>query len=96
MQGVTYTQRAVASRAEPLGDAVEVEDVPAVPPRDAETVFARGGRVGLVLDARLVQAVAANGAGIRANRPRPHRHSVPLRVRVRNDRATGLVVDERG
>jgi hypothetical protein len=48
-RGGTYTQRAVASRAQPLRDAVEVEHVPAVTPRDAQPVLARGGGVRLDL-----------------------------------------------
>jgi len=34
--------------------------------------------VGLVLDAWLVQVVAADGAGVGTDGPRPHGHGVPL------------------
>lgn len=34
--------------------------------------------VGLVLDAGLVEIVAADGTGVGANGPRPHCHSIPL------------------
>lgn len=50
------------ARLEPSLDAIEVEDVSAVPERDAEAVVVGGARVGLVLDRRLVEGVAANGA----------------------------------
>ena len=63
----TYAERAVASSAKPFRDAVEVEDVSTVPPRDAQTVLARRRGVGLVLDAGLVQAVAADGTRVRAD-----------------------------
>ena len=75
-------QRTVASRAEPLGDAVQVEDVSAVSPRDAQALV-RGDRgVRLVLDRGLVQAVPANRARVRADGPRPDRDGVPLRGRA--------------
>lgn len=32
----------------------------------------------LILDAGLVEAVAADGARVRADVPRPHRHGIPL------------------
>jgi len=71
-------QRAVRARAQPLGDAIQVEHVPAVAPRDGQPLL-RGVRgVGLVLDGRLVQGVSANRARVRADGPRPHRDGVPL------------------
>jgi len=66
--------------------------MPAVPPCDAEAVLAGGRRVRLVLDAGLVQAVAADGARIGADGPRPHRHRVPLRARPHSP---GVSVDGR-
>eukprot|EP00566_Odontella_aurita_P026474 CAMPEP_0113541508 /NCGR_PEP_ID=MMETSP0015_2-20120614/9075_1 /TAXON_ID=2838 /ORGANISM="Odontella" /LENGTH=176 /DNA_ID=CAMNT_0000441431 /DNA_START=378 /DNA_END=910 /DNA_ORIENTATION=- /assembly_acc=CAM_ASM_000160 len=53
-------QRADAPRPEPPLDAVEVEDVPAVPERDAQPVVVRRAGVGLILDARLVQGIPAD------------------------------------
>ena len=47
---------------EPPLDAVQVEDVAAVPERDGEAVVVGGAGVGLVLDGGLVQGVPADGA----------------------------------
>lgn len=77
----TYTERTVASSAEPFRNTVEVEDVPTVPPRDAQSILACGGRIRLVLDAGFVQAIAADGTRVSADGPRPDRHGIPLRVR---------------
>ena len=41
-QDATYTERTVASGAKPLGNAIQVEDVAAVSPRNAEALL-RGG-----------------------------------------------------
>jgi hypothetical protein len=58
-------ERARAPGLEPALDAVEVEDVAAHAPRDAEAGVVRIARgVGLVLDAGLVQVVAADGARV--------------------------------
>lgn len=78
---LTYTERTVASSAQPFRNAVEMEDVPTVSPRDAQSILAGGGGIRLVLDAGFVQAIAADGTRVSANGPRPDRHGVPLRVR---------------
>ena len=58
-----------------------MEDVAAAAPRDREAGVVRvvdDALRGLVLDAGLVQVVAADRARVRQHVPRPHRHRVPL------------------
>ena len=72
-------QRAGRPGLEPALDAVQVEDVAAVAPRDRLARVVRvARRVGLVLDGRLVQVVAADGARVGADGPGPHGDRVPL------------------
>jgi hypothetical protein len=49
-----------------------MENVPAVPEGDAETIVVRGTGIGLVFDARLIERVAADGAGVGTDVPGPH------------------------
>lgn len=62
------------AQAQPALDALEVEAVVANAPRDGDILDAAG----LVLDAGLVEAIAANGAHIQLDLPRPERHRIPL------------------
>jgi len=55
-------ERTHGTRFQPALDAVQVKDMPAVPKRDAETIVVGRGGIGLVLDRRLVEGIAANGA----------------------------------
>lgn len=58
-------QRACTSSLKPALNAVQVEHVSAVPPSDAQTgVVLVACGIGLVLDAGLVQVVAADRAGV--------------------------------
>ena len=81
-------ERAVGARAQPLGDAVQVEDVAAGAPGDAQALLGGAGGVGLVLDGGLVEGVAADGARVRADAPAPHGHRVPF-LRARSGKAGG-------
>lgn len=68
------TKRADVVGAEPARDALQVEAMVALAPRDRHFLVA----LRLVLDRRLVNAVAADRAAVLLHVPRPERHSVPL------------------
>ena len=61
---LAVAERADRARLQPARDAVEVEDVAAAAPRDRVAGVVGEAGVGLRLDGRLVQLVAANGARV--------------------------------
>lgn len=75
---VSVVQRAHLSCLQPSGDAVEVECVIADAPCDG-ALLARGrSLICLTLDAEIHDVIAADGAVVDDNVPRPEGHGVPL------------------
>ena len=61
---LAVAKRADRARLQPARDAIKVEDVAAAAPRDRVAGVVGEAGVGLRLDGRLVQLVAANGARV--------------------------------
>lgn len=66
------------ARLQPTADAVKVEGVIALAPRDCALVRRGAGGVCLTLDTLVHDVVATDGAIVHLNVPGPQRHRVPL------------------
>lgn len=75
---ITVVQRAHLAGLQPPGDAVEVECMVADAPGDGALLAGSRGLIGLALDAKIHDVVAADGTVVDNNVPSPERDSVPL------------------
>ena len=72
------TKRTHGARFEPSLNTIQMKDVAAISKGNAESIVVGGRWIGLVLNGRFVETVAANGTRIGANIPTPHGHGTPF------------------
>lgn len=74
---ITVVQRTDVARLEPARDAMEVEGMVARAPGHGALLVRVGSGIRLALDAQIHDRVAADGAVVDVNVPRPHGHRIP-------------------